>query len=892
MNPRGEPSWRRYLTFWRPSIDRDLEAELRFHFEERVADLVARGRSEADARAEAEGEFGDRETYRARMREIDRRLQARRSRAEWIDTVRGDVRLAWRGMRRAPGLSAMVVVTLALGIGANGAIFSMLDRLYLRPPPGVIAPREVRRIYGDAVQDPGRPVFVRQVFGAEEFRNMARAVGSEHPLAGYNTSLRRLGTADDSPMAEVSDVVGNYFRLLGVRAWRGRVFAEDELTANPAPKVVVLSHRFWRTHFAGDSGVIGREITILREKFRVIGIAEPGFDGIDLGAIDMWRPANLSDPGYGPGSASIRLLTRAGTDEALLRVVKLASDGYDSGKSFTKNTTLRAVPITDGRGASLVSFVEGDLAKRLAGVTLMVLLIAVANVANLLLTRAIERRREIAIRVSLGVSRARLAAQLVTESAVLALIAGAGALLVALWGASLMRRLLLPEVRWADGPLDWRLGVFTLVVALVAGLVASVLPLLRAGRLDLAGSMRGGARDGSAHSSRTRAALIVAQTALSVVLLAGSLLFVRSLRAVQSVDIGFDPAGVIMAQVYSGQQVVPAPQLEAALVAAGERLRGRPGVLSIATSNLEPMAGLSFEELHFPGRDSLPKTNSGPPTFVAVSPEFFRTVGVSVVAGRPFLPSDVDGAPRVMIVTRTMARVAWGAANPIGQCVKVGTISEPCTTVVGVIEDVRRDRVVEDDALMFYLPSAQAPTFARGAFVLLVRAEPAAVEAVEREIRAAILGALPGSRPQMRSFTEMLDPQYRPWRVGASLFTAFGLLALIVAAIGVYSGISYSVTQRSHELGVRMALGAPRARIGRGVVGAGVRVAGMGVVTGIVIALALGRLVESLLYETSPHDPVVLTSVAVILLAIAAIAAALPAWRATRLDPVNVLRAE
>ena len=236
--------------------------------------------------------------------------------------------------------------------------------------------------------------------------------------------------------------------------------------------------------------------------------------------------------------------------------------------------------------------------------------------------------------------------------------------------------------------------------------------------------------------------------------------------------------------------------------------------------------------------------------------------------------------------------MAWGQANPLGKCVKVGKITDPCTTVVGVIEDVRRDGIIENEALLFYLPLAQAPKFARWTGVLIVRATPEAVTAVEREIRSSLLSALPGSRPQMQTFAEKLDPQYRPWRVGASLFTAFGLLALLVAAIGVYSAISYAVMQRSHELGVRMALGAQRSQIGRGVVGSGLRVVGIGVAVGVMTALGLSRLVESLLYGVSARDPVVFVEVAIGLLGVSIVAAAVPAWRATRLDPVRALRAE
>jgi hypothetical protein len=316
-------------------------------------------------------------------------------------------------------------------------------------------------------------------------------------------------------------------------------------------------------------------------------------------------------------------------------------------------------------------------------------------------------------------------------------------------------------------------------------------------------------------------------------------------------------------------------------------------VKSAALATIEPMGGLSFTELHIAGRDSVPRTAGGEPTFTAVTPEFFRAMGVSLLHGRGFTAADADGAPKVMVVTNTMARIVWGGAtNAIGACAKVGPVTEPCTTVVGVVEDVHRDDVVEKETLQFFLPMNQAPPFARRAGTLIVQTEPAAVEALRGQIRSVLLATAPGTRPEIATFSEKLDPHYRPWRVGASLFTAFGLLALLVAVIGVYSAISYTVTQRSHELGVRMALGAQPSRIGANVIKSGVGVVSIGVGLGIVVAIALGRLVDSQLYGTSSRDPAVLGFVALALLGVAALAAALPAWRATRLDPVRALRAE
>jgi predicted permease len=574
-------------------------------------------------------------------------------------------------------------------------------------------------------------------------------------------------------------------------------------------------------------------------------------------------------------------------ERATLRLANLGLHAADD--RFARQTTVSLGPILFAQGPANRTK-EPAIALRLAGVTLIVLLIAIANVSNLLLTRAMQRQREIAVRVALGISRQRLAAMLITESGVLAVFAGLAALVVATWGAQLIRSLLLPDVNWGSAPFDLRLVGWTLVVTLGAGAFAGILPFSRTGRLDLAGAMRGGQRDGS-YRSRARSALIMAQAALSVVLLAGAALFLRSLREVRSLDLGYDMNGTLTVTLQSGPQVIPPLQMVSALAALQQRAGTIPGVQRAALAGFSPMRGFMADVLLLASGDSLPKSPGGPPTFIPVGPGFLDAAGVRLIAGRDFSDADGESSPRVMIVNETMARLLWPDGNAIGQCLHVTKPASPCTTVIGVTKDARMGEVIEDPMMQYYLPLSQARE-GRAASALIVRTTPDRVPAVKREIRALVAQVVPGARSSLETLAEHADPQYRPWRVGAALFTAFGILALLVAAIGVYSAVAYAVTQRSHELGVRIALGAQRRDISRLVIGSGLRVVGGGVALGIVAALALGRLIESLLYGTTAKDPVVLALVAMILLVVAIVASSLPAWRAARLDPVTALRAE
>jgi predicted permease len=550
-------------------------------------------------------------------------------------------------------------------------------------------------------------------------------------------------------------------------------------------------------------------------------------------------------------------------------------------------TNIYTGPIIEARGPGTPDK-ELLISGRLQGVAVIVLLIACANVINLLLARAMTRRREIAVRLTLGISRSRLVRLLTTETIALALLAAAGALVAAAWASNALRALLVPDVQWVEAALHWRVMVFTVVVALLCGLIAGLVPALQFSNPQLTGALKDAARDETAHRSRLRDALLVTQAALSVMLLTGAALFVRSLHNVQGLDIGFDAPRLVFGHV----NFEPGQELPRAIVGAKMReveqlMQSRPGVERVTRAGLEPMRGFSFLEFYW-GSDSSESLRPNFPTYYAVSPGFFATTGVRVLRGSVF----GEAAPGEMVVNEAMARAMWPTTDPIGQCVYFMKRDAPCHRVVGIVETVRRDKVIEQPARMFYLPLGTAQTKEHSGSTVIVRASPKAKAIVERELRTAIQRAFPGAEPVIRTMTENLESEYRPWRLGATLFTGFGFLALIVAIVGIYSSVSYSVNQRTHEFGVRVALGARLMDVLQLVVGEGLRVVAIGVLLGLALALAAGRLIAALLYGIAPSDPGVMVFVSAALLIVAVFATLLPAWRAARVDPVTALRAE
>ncbi|HVZ78987.1 MAG TPA: FtsX-like permease family protein, partial [Gemmatimonadaceae bacterium] len=521
------------------------------------------------------------------------------------------------------------------------------------------------------------------------------------------------------------------------------------------------------------------------------------------------------------------------------------------------------------------------------GVSLIVLLIACANVANLLLARALGRRREIAVRLALGVSRVRLASQLLAESLVLGVLGGGVGLAVAQFAGRVFRSVFLPPDATASVLGDRRTMVFAAAAAVAAGLATGLAPLVQSRHVDLNAALKSGAREGTRQRSVLRATLLVFQAALSVVLLVGAGVFVRSLQHARQVRLGFDAGAVAMVDL----NMRGVPMDSARAVALRHRLadaaQSLPQVAGVSPQVSVPFWSSWDVPLFLPGIDSVSRL--GAFELNAVGPAYFTTMGTRLLRGRGFTDADDAASPRVMVVSATMARTLWPGRDALGQCVHVGADSVPCTTVVGIAEDIKADQLTDDPGRYYYLAAAQWHPDMGGLFV---RARPDAAHAAEA-IRARLQREMPGAAyVTVTPLADVVGGETRSWQLGATMFLVFGALALLLAAVGLYSVIAYDVAQRTHEIGVRLALGAAVADVMRMVLAEGVRLAAAGIVIGGALALAAGRWVQPLLFDESARDPWIVGSVAAVLLCVAAAASALPAWRAARVNPGVALRAD
>jgi len=832
----------------------------------------------------------------------------------WLADVRQDVGHAWRGLRRSPGLAVAVTAVLALGLGANGALFSLLDRVFLATPAGVDAPREIRRFYYIQPRSPFRAFGpangVNEPVDYPEFAAI-RASSPNVEFAAYNrpdSVDTRIGDAVVPAMA--SYVTQSYFTTLRVRPAHGRFFTRDEDRIDVAATAAVISDAFWQRAFARDSAVLGRQIHIRDRTYSVVGITPRGFDGIDLDRNDIWLPLGALPPPpfWGRplslgGFHVLRVFARISSNISETRVTAAATAAYrhaqETAQSRDSTSTILTGPIVAALGP-LDRRQEVSVSLRLAGVSMILLAIAIANVANLMLVRGMRRRREIAIRRALGVSTTRLCTQLITESLVLSTLGGASAVIVGQWGSSLLVALLLPEIHWASNSHVGSLIVFTAVASSVVGTLAGTAPALYASGLDVASALKGSAASRSHSRALTRSALTIGQVTLSTVLLVGAGLFVRSLHNVRTINLGFDATGLVSLRA-NYLDLGRSREVFSTFGNIESDLLHLPGVRRVALTSQAPMQGSQSTRLFLPGRDSVPTVNGIPPLAVFVSPEYFSTVGVPLVAGRVFESTDRAGSTPVAVVGRTMAKLIWPGENPIGKCIITFSRTAPCTSIVGVVDDMHTDDIIEQRPFMqLYLPFAQNRPLdslrfgARGlGRVLLIRvqsgSEGAIMDAALRIARERLPGAESVSATDM---TRVLEPKLRPWRLGATLFTALSVLAAIVATLGVYSVVAYATSQRAHEMSIRMALGARAQDILMMITGEGLRVLGISMTIGIIAALTLERAVASLLYGVSALDPVVLASVTVLLAVMSFAAMVAPAIRASRNDPSSTLRAE
>jgi len=521
------------------------------------------------------------------------------------------------------------------------------------------------------------------------------------------------------------------------------------------------------------------------------------------------------------------------------------------------------------------------------GVSVIVLLIACANVANLLLARAPKRRREIALRLALGVSRGRLFAQLLTESMLLAVLGGVTGLLIAHWGGAALRAGLLEKSEAPAGLNDPRTVLFAVGAAVLVGLLTGLAPVVQASRANLTGDLKSGSREGTYHRSKARVALLVLQATPSVVLLVGAGLFVRSLRNVENTRLGYDVEPLMVVNLNMRGVKFDS----AATVALRQRLletaKTIPGVRNASLQATMPFWSQWSMGLFVEGIDTVARL--GQFDLNAVSPEYFATIGTRILRGRGITDQDVANAPKVAVVSEAMGKALWPGKDPIGQCMKVAADTMPCTYVVGIAENIKEQSLAADSGYFYYLSAAQFNPNNGGMFVRARGDATKFQEAVRRRLQREMPGA---SYVTITPFTEILGSQTRSWQLGATMFVAFGVLALALAAIGLYSVIAYNVAQRTHELGVRRALGAQASDVVRLVVTDGLRLAAIGVAIGVASALWAGKWVKPLLFNVSPKDPWVFVIVATTLVAVALAASWIPALRASRVDANVALRTE
>lgn len=896
MTRRETPLWRRYLRFVGSDPAADVDDELAFHLATRADELVRGGLPEPEARRRAAREFGDVEGVRRQLREIGRARLKRERRARGWESLAQDLRFAARALRRSPGFTVAAVATLALGIAAATAVFAVVHGVLLRPLP-------VR------AQDEAVVLWTRAPSGAADhlpatYADLAALRARTRALRGvegvaYQGALEQVVRDGAGPFTlRATWVTGGFFPLLGVAPLHGRTLLPADDVPGAAP-VVVIGHGLWRRRFGGDPAAVGRRLEWNGKRYTIAGVLPRGFE-YPAGA-EAWAPAlpdfpATLDAAAGPSEVLVFDLVGRLAPGATARAAGADFEALLRERDPERPAALR------GLGAVVTPLAEritGDargVVWAAAAAVGLLLLIACANVAGLLLVRGAARTRELAVRAALGAGKGRLLRQLLTESALLALLGGAAGTLLALGAVRALAALAPPEL-----PRREMIGaglpvfLFALGVTAAAALLAGALPALAATAGEPGAWLRGG-RGASAGrgARRLRDALVVGQVALAVAVAVAAGLLLRTFVALQRVELGFDAERLLVVQTALPPELLPdRPRQVALQEAMVARAAALPGVAGAAALPRPPFSAEGGWSAMYTGEGQTPEAQAANPQvgLEVVGPGYFRTLGVPLLGGRPFGAGDREGAPPVAVVSEAVARHTWPGEDPVGKRVKLGAPGGPGAwhTVVGVVGETRY-WALDAPRPALYLPARQFPGPVPMALAVRAGGDPAGiVEPLRRALREVHpeLGVA-GGGPVER----LLDaPLARP-RFGALLLGVLAAVTLALAAVGIHGVTAAAVRQRTRELGVRLALGARPAVVRRMVLGQGMRLALLGCALGTAGALLAARALRGLLFGVRPADPATFAAVVGLVLAAAALACGVPARRAARVDPAEVLRDE
>ena len=901
----------------RDRLERQLDAELRFHVDEETARLSAGGIPPGEARRLALASFGGIEPIKEAARDVRG--------TRWLEDLAQDLRYATRTMRRHPAFAVAAVLSLAIGIGANTAIFGVVDALLIRPLP-VPSPRQLAYVARTGPSAVGRSTMAISRFSHPAFRRYQAALAPAHTALAAMTPVTRVqlsvagAAGDDGAELVLAQLVsGEWFSVMGVAPQRGRLLTPADDADVNGQDVAVISDGYWARRFGKDPAIVGATVRLNGHPLTIVGVAAPAFEGFIVGdPVDVWVPTGLqakihyasnADDSSGADMSkpwrpqeAIAWLTLAGrVRESDMRAAAAAvldtsfRRDVEAIAAQTKNPQRRAyvlrthAVLADGsRGLSDIREQFGGAVLVLMATVALVLLVACANLANLLMARSAARSREFAVRLSLGAGRGRLARQLLTESVLLALLGGAASLTFAQAGSDALLRLA------ADGPsplpldvsLSWPLVAFAIGVSIGTGILFGLLPALRFSRPDVHDAMKTrGTASSSGRPSASRL-LVVAQVALSFALLAGALIFVRTLHNLLTIDPGFRAAHLVTAKFdprmagYTG----------ATMNGLRERLldgaRAIPGAEAAAVAMCGTMANChAVSDIDVPGRQAgVGDDNDVQEDYVTAG--YFGALGMPLVAGRNFSGADTEHTAAVAIVNEAMARHFFPGVNPVGKHFSEGDSFE----IIGVVRDSRVNGLRETPPRMVFYPFSQHPAIPlRNVYVRVDGDAVAATQSLRAVIRNADRGI---AVREVLTLAELEERSVARERLVSTLTGAFGLLAVAVACLGLYAMVSYSVARRTNEIGIRLALGASRSSVRWLVIRETIVLVAIGIGAGILATVPALQFVGSLLYGLSARDPITLASAAAVLCLVAVLAGAGPAWRASRLDPSLALRLE